>query len=216
MARLTSGTTFWIASAIAAAKTVDGISNAAEAVVSCTAHGYSVGDVVIIYSAWGRLNKRAFRIKSVLTDSFVLERCNTTNTNFYPTGTGAGTVKEVTTFTQITTVMNPSASGGEAKNVVYRFTESDTEYQINDGFTATGYTLEVDADSIDTAGYIALQDLTEVQTDTVLKAVAKSGAMQLIPGTVAVNDAEQYQDGQIARNRVAFNGNNRVMRYPAP
>lgn len=215
MARLPTGSTFWIASSIAAAKNVLGISNAPEAVVNCPAHGYNVGDVVIIYSAWGRLNKRAFRVKSVQTDSFVLERCDTSNTNFYPAGGGAGTVKEVVTFTQVTTVMNPSASGGEAKNVTYRYTESDVEYQINDGFTATGYTFDVDADSIDTAGYAALQTLTEVQTDTILKIVAKSGATQLIPGTVAVNDAEQYQDGQIARNRVAFNGNNRVMRYPA-
>ena len=35
-------------SAIAAAKTITGISKASEAVVSCTAHGYSNGDIVFL------------------------------------------------------------------------------------------------------------------------------------------------------------------------
>ena len=51
MATLPSGTLLSVATAFASAKTVTGISNAAEAVVSCTAHGYQVGDIVQIYSA---------------------------------------------------------------------------------------------------------------------------------------------------------------------
>lgn len=217
MARLPTGSTFWIAaaSAIAAAKNTTVVSNAAEAVVTCPGHGFSSGDKVIITSGWGRLNKRSFRIKSVTTDTFVLERCNTTNTSFYPAGQGIGTVKKINTFTQILNTMRPQASGGDPKPVTYRFTDSDVEFTINDGFSATNYSLEVDADSMDSTGWLTLQDLTEVQTDTVLMIVAKSGAFQLIPCTVAANDAEQFQDGQIVTNKVAFSGNNRVMRYPS-
>jgi hypothetical protein len=217
MARLPTGSTFWIvpAASIAAAKNTTIVTNATEAVVTSAAHGYSNGDVVLVFSGWGRLNKRAFRIKSVTTDTFVLERCNTSNTNFYPAGQGIGTVKKINAFTQIVNTMRPQASGGDPKPVTYRFTESDVEYTINDGFTATNYSLEVDADSIDTVGWQALQDLTEVQTDTVLKIVAKSGATQYIPCTVAANDAEQFADGQIVSNKVSFSGNNRLVRYPA-
>ena len=48
MARLPTGSTFWIvaASAIAAAKTTTIVSNATEAVVTSVAHGYANGDVV--------------------------------------------------------------------------------------------------------------------------------------------------------------------------
>lgn len=213
MAQVPTGSIFYIASTIAAAKTVTAISNASEAVVSCTAHGYSNGDIAILYCGWGRLNKRAFRVKGAATDSFVLEGCDTTNTNFYPAGGGVGTVQKITAFTQITSVMNPQTSGGDPKTSTYKFVESDVEYSINDGFTATSYTLELDADSISTAGYAALKSLTEVQTDTVLKIVTRSGAPSFVPCTVALNEAINMQDGQINRVKAAFNGNNRGTRY---
>lgn len=213
MAQVPTGSTFYIASTIAVAKTASVVTNATEAVVTSTAHGYSNNDVVIMFSGWGRLNKRAFRIKSVTTDTFVLEGADTTNTTFYPSGTGIGTVQKVSTFTQITTVMNPSSSGGEPKTVSYKFIESDVEYSINDGFTATSYTLDLDADSIGTAGYTAMKALTEVQTDTVLKVVTRSGSLLLVPCTVALNESVSMQDGQINKVKASFNGNNRAVRY---
>jgi hypothetical protein len=213
MAQVPTGSTFYIASAIAAAKTVSAVTNASEAVVTSTAHGFSASDIVVMYSGWGRLNRRAFRIKSVLTDSFVLEGMDTTNTTFFPSGTGVGTVSKITTFTQITTVMSPSSSGGDPKTVTYKFVESDTEYSINDGFAATSYSMDLDADSIGSAGYTALKSLTDVQTDTVLKIVTRSGSILLVPCTVALNEAVSFQDGQINRVKASFNGNNRAVRY---
>lgn len=213
MAQVPTGSTFFVGSTLAAAKTVSAVSNAAEAVVSSTAHGYSNGDTVVMLSGWGRLNKRAFRVKSVTTDSFVLEGADTSNTNFFPAGQGTGTVQKVSAFTQITTVMNPQSQGGDPKTVNYKFIESDVEYSINDGFSATSYTVELDADSIGGAGYTALKTLTEVQTDTVLKVVSRNGAILLVPCTVALNEAVRMQDGQINRVTASFNGNNRGIRY---
>ena len=69
------------------------MTNAVEAVVSSVAHGLSNSDIVLIYSGWGRLNFRAFRIKNVLTDSFALEGADTTNTDLYCPGAGVGTVR---------------------------------------------------------------------------------------------------------------------------
>lgn len=213
MAQVPTGSTFYIASAFGTSKTVSQVTNATEAVVTATAHGFSNGDVVEMTSGWGRLHLRAFRIKSVTTDTFVLEGADTTNTNFFPSGTGVGSVRKVSSFTQITTVMNPSSSGGEPKNVTYKFVESDVEYNINDGFTATSYTLDLDADSIGTAGYTALKALTDVQTNTILKVQTRSGSILLVPCTVALNESVSFQDGQINRVKASFNGNNRAVRY---
>lgn len=213
MAQVPTGTTFHVASTIASAKTTTVVTNAAEAVVTSAAHGYTNGDIVIVTSAWGRLHKRSFRIKSVTTDTFVLEGCDTTNTSFFPAGNGTGTVQKISTFTQITGVMNPNSSGGDPKPVEYKFVESDVSYSINDGFTATNYTMEIDADQIGSAGYTALKTLTDVQTDTVMKMVTRSGSLILVPCTVALNEAVKLQDGQINRVSCAFNGNNRLTRY---
>ncbi len=213
MAQVPTGSTFYIASTIASAKTTTVVTNASEAVVTSAAHGYSNGDFVVITSGWGRLNRRAFRIKSVTTDTFVLEGAETSNTTYFPAGTGVGTVSKVSTFTQITTVMSPSSSGGEPKTVNYKFIESDVEFSINDGFGATSYTLDLDADAIGTAGYTALKTLTDVQTDTILKIVTRSGSILLVPCTVALNEAVSFQDGQINKVKASFNGNNRAVRY---
>ena len=213
MAQVPTGTTFFIASAFATAKATTIVTNASEAVVTSAAHGFSNGDFVEIKSGWGRLHKRTFRIKSVTTDTFVLEGADTTNTTFFPTGSGIGSVRKVNTWTQITTVMNPQTSGGDPKQVTYKFIESDVDYSINDGFNATQYTVELDADSIGAAGYAALRTLTDVQTDTCLRLVMRSGSIVLLPCTVALNEVPVLQEGQINRVRAVFNGNNRPTRY---
>lgn len=213
MSQVPTGSTFFVASTIAAAKTVSSVTNATEAVVTSTTHGYSNGDIVIMFSGWGRLNKRAFRIKSVTTDTFVLEGCDTSSTTFFPAGSGIGTVQKISTWTQVTTVMNPKTNGGDPKKVTYKFIESDVEYSINDGFAATDYEIELDADSIGGAGYTALKSLTDLQTDTVLRIITKSGSFNLIPCTVALNESVQMQEGQINRVKAVFNGNNRAVRY---
>lgn len=215
MAQVPTGSTFFVATAFSAAVPVTAISNASEAVVSATAHGYANGDIVEMRSSWGRLEKRAFRVKSVAANTFVLEGADTTNVTFYPAGSGGGSVRKVSTFVQITTVMNPNSSGGEAKKVNYKFTESDVEYSINDGFSAVNRSMELDADSIGSAGYLACRTLTEVQSDTILKTVTKNGAFTLLPCTVALNEEVVFQDGQINRVKVDFSGNNKSTRYAA-
>ena len=213
MAQVPTGTTFYIASTYTSPQTTTIVTNASEAIVTCTAHGYANGDIVEMSSGWGRLHRRNFRVKSVAANTFVLEGCDTTSTTFYPAGTGIGTVRKISAFTQITTVMNPASSGGDPKTVNYKFTESDVEYSINDGFAATSYTMNLDADSIGTAGYTALKSLTEVQTDTSLKMVTRNGAVIYQPCTVALNEAVKLQDGNINQVNASFNGNNRLTRY---
>jgi hypothetical protein len=213
MAQVPTGTTFYIASTYGSAKTTTVVTNASECVVTSAAHGYSNGDFVEITSGWGRLNRRVFRLKSIATDTMVLEGADTSSTTFFPAGTGTGSVRKITAFTQITKVMNPSSSGGDPKTVNYKYLESDVEYSINDGFTASNYAMDIDADGVADAGYLALKALTDVQTDTCLKMVMRSGSIVLIPCTAALNESVSLQDGQINRCKAAFNGNNRLTRY---
>ena len=215
MASVPTGTIFSLATVFAAAKAVSAISNAVEASVSCTAHGYQVGDIVQLYSGWGRLNRRAAKVKSVTTDAFVAEGINTTNQEFYPLGSGGGTVRKITTFQQINKILNPSNSGGEAKNITVKFLESDVEENINDGFTAITETFDIDADEFGQASYAALVNLSEVQTNTVLKKTLKSGSTIYTPCRVAFNENVKLADGSIMTNTVSINGNGRLTRYSA-
>lgn len=213
MAQVPTGTTFAIASTFAAPKTTTIVTNATEAVVTSVAHGYTLGDVVEVTSGWGRLNFRVFEIKTVTVDTFVLKGADTSNTTFFPAGLGVGTVRKITAFTQITQVLNPTSQGGEPRQVEYRYVESDVDFSINNGFSATSYTLQLDADSIGTAGYTALKTLTQVQTDTCLRILTRNGARIFQPCTVALNEAVQLQQDQINSVTASFNGKNLLTRY---
>lgn len=213
MARTPTGTITSVATALATAKTITAISNAASAVCTCLAHGYATNDIVLVYSAWGRLNYRAFKVTNLTADTFALVDADTTNTSFFSPGGGAGTVQKVTTWVDMDRTMNHSSSGGEPKPVTFKFTESDVETVINDGFTAVQRTFEMDADMIGTPGYNAMKTLSANQTATVIRRRAKTGAFTLIPGTVSFNEEEIEAEGQIVRVKGTINGQNVSTRY---
>ena len=215
MARTPTGTAHSVATALATAKTVTGVTNAVEAVVSSVAHGLSNSDIVLIYSGWGRLNFRAFRIKNVLTDSFALEGADTTNTDLYSPGAGIGTVRKVSTWVDLDRTMNHSSSGGDAKTVNVKFIESDVEIVLNDGFNAVQRTFDMDADMIGTPAYAALKMLSATDADTVVRRRAKSGAVSLIPAKVSFNEEETLSEGQAVTVKGTFNAQNISTRYAA-
>ncbi len=214
MAAVPTGTLFSVATTFGSNITVTAVTNANPAVCTATAHGLSNGDIIEFTSGWGRANKRVFRVANVAPNTFELEGFDTSSTSFFPAGTGIGTVREVTAWTQLSKVMNPSTNGGDPKTVTYKFVESDVEYSINDGFTAVSYTLEFDDDDT-TSGYTAMRTLTDAQTDTVMKMLMRSGAVVYLPCTLAMNDVPRLQDGQINRINAQFAGNNRHTRYSA-
>jgi hypothetical protein len=217
MAQVPSGTLIFIATETESAVAITAITNATEAVVTAAGHGLVDGDIVLIDSGWGQLNKRAIRVKDVAANNFTLERVDTTNQQVFPPGAGVGNVTKLVTWTQITTIMNPSNSGGDPRNVTYKFLESDVEFQINDGFNASSMSFSLDIDSADTAGFKALEKFTDTRKDTVLKTLLKTGTAIYQPCTLAINPNPVFTDGQIVTVSATVSGNGRAIRYsPMP
>lgn len=215
MAALPKGSTFAIATGFGPSVVVTEVSNAAEAVVTAAGHSLTTGDIIELNSAFTRLNRRFFRITQLSASTFKLDTIDTQNVAIYPNGTGqgAGSLRKVTAWTQVPKVMNPQTTGGEPKNVPYEFLEDENEYQLNNGFSAVGYTIEID-DDITTAGYAALNKATEEQTDTVVRILMKGGKNPTyLSCNVAMNPMPVLQEGQINRLRVSFNGRGRPTRY---
>lgn len=215
MAQVPKGTRFYIATAFASSLTTSSATNAAECVLGMTSTtGLAVGDYVEVTSGWGRLNRRVFRLKAVSANTSVtLEGADTSSTSLFTAGSGAGSVRKVTTWQEIDQVTAITSSGGGSKKVDYEYVASDVSYSINNGFEATSYTMTLDSDSISTPGYIALRTLTDVQTDTVLRISKRSGANTLQPCTVALNESDSMSNDQIMTVSAEFNGNNRQTKY---
>lgn len=215
MARTPNGTVHSVATVLASAKTISAITNTPEASCSSIGHGFSVGDILLIYSGWGRLNFRAARVKTVTTDSFVLEGIDTSNTELFTAGGGAGSARKVGTWVDLDRTLNHSSSGGDAKTVNVKFIESDVEIVLNDGFNAVSRTFDMDADMIGTPSYTALKMLSDTNADTVVRRRAKTGAVSLIPAKVSFNEEETLTEGQAVTVKGTFNAQNVSTRYAA-
>jgi hypothetical protein len=112
---LAVGTTVSVGSTYGAAKTMSVITNANPAVATLEAsHGVIVGDIIHITSGWELLNNRVVRVSVVSTNDVTLEGVNTLDTDLYPAGTGTGSVREITAWTEVTQITRQiNVSGGE-------------------------------------------------------------------------------------------------------
>lgn len=125
-----AGSAFYIASTLGASKVMSAITNAAEAVATLEAsHGIVVGDYFVITSGWGGLNGRTVRAKAVSTNDVTLELVDTTDTTKFPAGSGTGSIKEVTAWTEIQQIKADSfqTSGGDQQ-----FTDASPLNGFND------------------------------------------------------------------------------------
>lgn len=215
MARSPKGTITSLATVFGAAKTITAISNATEAVVTSTAHGLTNGAIVMIKSGWGRLNFKAYRIKNVTTDNFTLEGADTSNTEFFTPGGGAGTAKAATTWIDLDKTFNWASSGGDPKTITQPFIESEVDFVLNDGFNAVTRTFSMDADQIGAPGYMALRTLSQTGAETIVRQRAKTGAFSLIPATIAFNEEETLTEGQIVSVTGSIIAQNTSTRYAA-
>lgn len=111
---LSTGAKLYIASTYGASKTMSALTNATSAVATLEAsHGVIVGDIVEVTSGWGLLNYRLARASNVATNDVTLEAIDTSSTSRYPTGTGTGSVREITAWTEITQISGASTNGGD-------------------------------------------------------------------------------------------------------
>ena len=152
-------------SAIAAAKTITGISKATEAVVSCTGHGYSNGDIVFVLAeGMFQVDARVFRVASVTTDSFALEDENSTEYDDFI----SGTVAKVTLATNVTTATTISSSGGDFAMIDKTTIHANTRSEMPGLPNAISYTMEHIWDPSDT-GLKAMKVASDLQQRRVFK-----------------------------------------------
>lgn len=110
---LATGTLVAIASTYGSSSNMTAITNAASAVATlAAAHGVVVGDFLEVTSGWDRLNGRIVRVSAVATNDVTLEGINTTSTSLYPAGTGTGSIRRITAWTNLSQITSSISVGG--------------------------------------------------------------------------------------------------------
>ncbi|HEY0860669.1 MAG TPA: phage tail protein [Pseudoxanthomonas sp.] len=182
---LPNGALIHIGSAYGSAITVTAVSNANPAVVTAAAHGLSDGDYVVFTSGWSRLNGRTFRVDNSTSGTFELEGIDTSDTSAYPAGSGTGTVKEVTTWTQIQQVLTTATSGGEQQFTDYQFLEADSAVRIPTFKAPAQLTMSV-ADDPSLPGYVAAKAANDDRVPRALRLSLPNSAKILYNAYISI------------------------------
>ena len=114
---LATGTVLAVAKTYGASVNMTAITNSAlagEAVATLApAHGCVVGDYIEVSSGWGKLDGQIHRVKTVATNDVTLEKFDTNNQTDYPAGTGIGSIRRITAWSNLSQVKSLGSSGGD-------------------------------------------------------------------------------------------------------
>lgn len=214
---LPNGSKFYIGSTYGADKAFSSISNASEAIASFAADpALAIGDIMEVTSGWERLNKRAVRVKAVSGAGpylVTLEGIDTTDTNLYPAGNGAGTVREVSAWTEITQVETPETSGGDQQFINYQPLSDDLEKRLPSYRSAQGLKLTYFDDPALTWIPAVQAASDNNQTLYAAKIELKSGARIFASGYWTLQEMPSMQANTPMKSTIDVSYAGRVTRY---
>ena len=214
---LPNGSKFYIASTIAATKTFTSITNASEAVMSFAADpGLATGDYFEINSGWEEIDGNVYRVKTASGAGpylVTIEGLNTTDTARFPSGSGAGTTREVTAWTEITQVEAPATSGGEQQFITYQTIALAKERRLPSYRNAQGLKLTFFDDPA--LGWYSIVQAASVdnQNQYPIKISLKSGAFIVASGYWSLQKMPQMASGSPMKAEIDIALANDIVRY---
>ena len=140
------------------------------------------------------------------------EGIDTSSTTVYPAGSGTGSVRAISAWTQISQVLDLSTSGGDMQFATYSFLEQDFESQIPTQASPMSINITI-ADDASLAGYIALKAAAISRALTGLKATLPDSSVIVYNGYVSLNETPTMTKNQIMGVRATFSLMNTPIRY---
>ncbi|MEE4675365.1 phage tail protein [Pseudomonas alliivorans] len=212
--RLPNGATLQIASAYGAAIPVTALSNANPAVATAAAHGLADGDIISVTSGWTRLNDRAARVDNSLSGSFELEKINTLNVQPYPAGSGAGSVREVTAFVEISQITDVGTSGGDQQFTTFGFLADDDDRQLPTSKNPISMSFTV-ADDPDLPYVAVVEEADEDKQPRVLRLNLPGGSVILYTAYVSITATPTLSRNNVMSRTITISLAGRSTRYSA-
>lgn len=210
---LPNGATVFIASGYGTSKIMSAVTNTDPAVATLEAsHGVVLGDFLEVKSGWSRLTDKIVRAGTVSTNDVGLAGINTTLTSIYSAGGGAGSVREITGWTQLTQILSSTSNGGEQQFLEYQLLEADGQKRIPTTKSAAGLTLSV-ADDSTLPGFILASAANDDRLARAVKIVLPSGAILLYNAYVSLNKTPSLTVNEIMACEVTLSLLSEPVRY---
>jgi len=209
---LPNGSTFSVAGGYGSAKVTTIATNATQCVMTSVAHGLSAGDYVEVTSGWANLNGKVVRLDAVTTDTVTLEDIDTSSTTAYPAGTGLGSFRKITSWTQVAQILSSASVGGEQQYAEYQFIESDRKTRIPTSKAAAGLDMEI-ADDPTLAGYIALSTANDDRAQRAIKVTLSNASIILYNAYCSVDKTPSMTVDQVMAVKASLSFLNAPVRY---
>lgn len=181
------GTKVFYSNTLATAKTITATTNASPAVASATAHGYTDGDPIKFAGSWADANDTVFEVDQLSADTFSMLGLDATDTNVYPSGSGAGTAQKISSWVEVPQILSLQGTGGGVKygTISPIGSRQDTKQPI--GFEASGLDIKIGYDASN-AVITAMQSLTRVFGKVAVKLVLPGGGRVYGYGNIACGE----------------------------
>lgn len=196
----------------ASAKTITAITNANPAVATSVAHGYATGDEILLTSGWEDATDTVYRITVLTADTFSIQGLDTTNTSFYPAGTGTGTAQKISGWTSIPQVLTISGSGGDARFTDVQLLSKRNAIRVPTGFNATSITLTLAHDA-GNANYQTMLGISRNLSKVAFKQVISGGAVTYGYGYLSVSEMPTLNSNQVNQVNAAMTVLGRSISY---
>jgi hypothetical protein len=187
----------------ASAKTVTALTNANPASATSTSHGYVDNDEILLISGWEDASNAIYRADQQDANTFTVLGLNSSNTTYYPSGSGTGTAQKVGTWVQIPQVMGIQTSGGDPRFTEVQLLASRNSIRVPTGFNATTSVLTLAHDPAD-ANWLTMVDISRSLTPVAFKMVLGGGGTTYAYGYMAVNEAPQMNANQVNQVSATF------------
>lgn len=180
----------------ASAKNITAVSNANPAVATSVAHGFTTGDEILLASGWEDATDSVFKVTVLSADTFSIGGLDTSNTNFFPAGTGIGTAQKISGWTAIPQVLTISASGGDARFTDVNLLSKRNGIKIPTGFNATSVTLSLAHDA-NQSGYVTMLGISRNLSKVAFKQVISGGSVTYGYGYLSVSEMPKLNSSQV-------------------
>lgn len=180
----------------AGAKTITLLTNANPAVATSVAHGYNTGDEILLTSGWEDATDTVFKITVLTADTFSIGGLDSSNTSFFPIGTGVGSCQKLSGWAVIPQVLTISASGGDARFTDVAPLTKRNAIKIPTGFNATAITLSLAHDASQ-AGYITMLGISRNLSKVAFKQVISGGAVTYGYGYMSVSEMPKLNNNNV-------------------
>lgn len=204
-----SGVAISVQSAIAASKTVSGITKANPGVATSTAHGFSNGDYVYnTISGMYQLDATVTRVASVATDTWQIEGYDTTNFGTFSSG-GA---QKLTLGTSLGTGLTINVSGGDFEKIDYTTIHDSVRKQL----IGLANPIEISFDTIwdpSDSAFAALKAAADQKAIRAFLVTFASGYKWAFAGYIGFHGAPLGGSQEVVKTPLVITSNGRMSYY---